>query len=166
MTTLIIDAFNSTIYSDSRRTLKTIDKTWYDNKGEKVFKHNTGKLLAGSCGDLGIAIPELRRLGFIVNTGDCEDKITMKASDYCRIFIINKHNDRILSMQAKKSIITNKVRFEREYITDFNRMWAGSGEPIISSIMEKYPELDKSRMIKYAAMVDKYTDDKVNKVEL
>ncbi len=165
MTTLIVNAHKSVIFSDSRRTLTCNGKTWYDGEGEKIFKHKSGKLLAGMTGNMNIAFPELQRKGFILNRTDIDGQDTMQKGESCNIFIINKHNDHILQLQATRGRM-GKVSFTKKYITKWNHLWGGSGGDVITKLYTKDNDLCEKKAIHYAAMSDKYTDDRIVEVRL
>lgn len=165
MTTVIVDAKNKVAYSDSRRTITEKGSAFYDSKGEKIFKHKSGKLLAAIAGDMGVALAELTRLGFMVNTKDCKLTRFMSEDSTSTLLLINKHNDHVLALNAKVNAI-GKVRWERQYITEYNRCWIGSGSKVVTKCFNLDNGFPEERAIHCAAMWDKGTDDKVQVVKL
>lgn len=156
MTTVLLNYEDNIVYSDSRRTLRTNGVESFDSKGEKIFKHPNGKMLAVCCGDLRLCADELVRLGFKVKTN--YKGIVPSQKGLGNVIVTSTYTTSacIIGIDSKGKSIS--------YFRGGTCVWGGSGGGVVTKLSDK--GLTGTQVIRYAAMKDKYTDDEVQKVRL
>ena len=165
MTTLIIDFNTKAVYSDSRSTSSKegTSATKFEEDHKKVFHICEGKVITGcGCADT----IELAAQGLLNGHLD----FLPKTKEYATIYVVSKKGDTLEVEQyetKKKHWLTEYYSWERIYDRlTLKDGWitAGSGGDYAAGALKQGATPEEA--INVASMLDEYTNNIVQKIEL
>ena len=156
MTTIFIDTNKRVIVADTRMTIRSGNNRSYGELN-KVFDSVCGKFHIAGAGDVLLIHNYIRNVLKVEVNSNVTKGCTSSRGDSCNILITNKYNK-----QVKVVTLTKKrlyIKCEDSYMTD-DFVTAGSGGEVVCKLW--YKVTNPLKVVHYASIKDKYTNDKVS----
>lgn len=164
MTTILVDVEKRTIYSDSRATVISNGIEMFGADSVKLFRHPSNKLIAGTFGCLKTSWEILNNLGFKTPqyaNGLLVDSLSNKSAQ-CGVLLLNIYNDTVTYIERKTTKTGNEEYTKIQYCRGATGISGGSGNKIVWEVFKHSG--CPVRAMRYAGLIDKYSDTDIKKI--
>lgn len=164
MTTILVDVEKRTIYSDSRSTINSDGIERFGSYSLKLFRHPSNKMIAGTFGCLKTSWDILNKLGFETPqyaNGLLVETLSNKSAQG-GVLLLNVYNDTVTYIERKTTSSGKEEYTKIQYCRGATGISGGSGNHIVWEVFKHTG--CPLRAMRYAGLIDKYSDTNIKKI--